>query len=99
VPEGDFWNLRDVASDAELTNDEGEAPQSLAKVITQGPEGDIQNLRDVAGDAEVMNNEGEARRRPSPKVAEHHEACDPGRSVQVRLSYLGKLLNTPVVIY
>ena len=39
-----------------------------------------------------------ARRRPSPKVAEHHETRDPGRSVQVGLSYLGKLLNIPIVI-
>ena len=68
TPEGDFRNLRDVASDAELTNDEGEAPQSLAKVITQGPEGDIQNLRDVAGDAEVMNNEGEALQSPAKAI-------------------------------
>ena len=71
MPEGDFWNLRDVASDAELTNDEGEAPQSLATVITQGPEGDIQNLRDVAGDAEVMNNEGEGHHRRSRSIRKH----------------------------
>ena len=59
-----------MASDAELTNDEGEAPQSLAKVITQGPEGDIQNLRNVAGDAEVMNNEGEALPSPAKAITE-----------------------------
>jgi len=39
-----------------------------------------------------------ARRRFSPKVARHHETCDPGRSIQVGLSYLAKLPNTPDVI-
>ena len=64
----------------ELMNDGGEAPRSLAKVITEGLDGDVQNLRGVVGDAEVMNDEGEGLQSParsSPKVAERHETCDP----------------------
>ena len=40
-----------------------------------------------------------AQQRSSPKVTGRHETCDPGRSVQVGLSYLVNLLNTPVVTY
>ena len=40
----------------------------------------------------------EARRRSLPKVARRHAACDSSMSVQLGLSYLVKLPNTPNVI-
>ena len=65
------------------------------------PEGDVKNLRmwqaaQKQGATNAMPHK--ARRRFPPKVAKCHETCDPGRSLQVELSYLGKLLNTPDVI-
>ena len=58
----------------ELMNDEGEAPQSLAKVITEDLDGDVQNLRGVVGDAEVMNDEGEGPQSPAKVITEGRRA-------------------------
>jgi len=35
-PEGDIQNLRNVAGDAEVMNNEGEGPHSPAKIIAEG---------------------------------------------------------------
>ena len=58
----------------ELMNNEGEAPRSLAKVITKGLDGDVQNLRGVVGDAEVMNDEGEGPQSPAKVITEGRRA-------------------------
>ena len=55
-------------------NDEGEAPRSLAKVITEGLDGDVQNLRGVVGNAEVMNDEGEGLQSPAKVITEGRRA-------------------------
>ena len=55
-------------------NDEGEAPRSLAKVITESLNGDVLNLRGVVGDAEVMNDEGEGPQSPAKIIVEGHRA-------------------------
>ena len=38
------------------------------------------------------------RQRSLPKVVKQREACDSGRSVQIKLSYMRKLPNAPIVI-
>ena len=89
-------------------NRDVDEPQRLkarakVRVTDQGhiPEGDVANLRmwQAAWKWKAVEAElHDACQRFPPKVAKRHEACDPGRSVQVELSYPGKLPNTPTVI-
>ena len=65
------------------------------------PEGDDGNLRvrqTVWKHKAIQAELREERRRSPPKIVKQREACDSGRSVQVGLSYSGKLPNTPNVI-
>ena len=77
--------------------------RAKVRVTDQGhiPEGDVANLRmwQAAWKWKAVEAElHDACQRFPPKVAKQHEACDPSRSVQVELSYPGKLPNTPTVI-
>ena len=116
--EGDALNLRDASGSAEETDEKGEVPRSLSKVVTEdcrtsrNPkvprtarshtlEGYDKNLRTQRATQEWRTMKAaphEACRRPLPKVPEGQETCDPSRSIQVGLSDLEKLPNTPNVI-
>jgi len=65
------------------------------------PEGDDGNLRvrQIVWKQKAIQAElREERQRSLPKIVKQHEAYDSGRSVQVELSYPGKLPNTHNVI-
>jgi len=114
----DALNLRDASGSAKVTDEKGEVPRSLSKVVTEGCrtsrnpkvprtarshtlEGYDKNLRARRATQEWRTMKvapHEACRRPLPKVPEGQETCDPSRSIQVGLSDLGKLPNTPNVI-
>ena len=82
-------------------DDQSQEPKVRGTDQGHVPEGDDENLRDEADGSEqwtMKPKHYEACRRFLPKVAMYHEICDPGRSVQVELSYSGKLPNTPDVI-
>ena len=111
APEDGILSRRDASGSAEAKNDEGEVPRSLSKVVAKGRrtsqnpevhtlEGYDKNLRVRRATQEWRAMKAaphEACQGPLPKVPEGQKTRDPGGSIQVGLSNLGKLPNTPVV--
>ena len=111
APEDGILSRRDASGSAEAKNDEGEVPRSLLKVVAKGRqtsqnpkvhtlEGYDKNLRVWRATQEWRAMKAaphEACQGPLPKVPERKKTRDPGGSIQVELSNLGKLPNTPVV--
>ena len=111
APEDDTLSHRDASGSAEAKNDEGEVPRSLSKVVAKGRrtsqnpevhtlEGYDKNLRVRRATQEwrtMKTAPHEACQGPLPKVPEGQKTRDPGGSIQVEMSNLGKLPNTHIV--
>ena len=90
-------SLSKVVAKGRRTSRNPEVPRTVRSHTLEGYDKNLRVRRATQEWRTMKATPREAYQRPLPKVPEGQKTRDPGRSIQVGLSNLGKLPNTPIV--
>jgi len=90
-------SLSKVVAKGRRTSRNPEVPRTVRSHTLEGYDKNLRVRRATQEWRTMKATPHEACQRPLPKVPEGQKTRDPGRSIQVGLSNLGKLPNTPIV--
>jgi hypothetical protein len=90
-------SLSKVVAKGRRTSRNPEVPRTVRSHTLEGYDKNLRVRRATQEWRTMKATPHEACQRPLPKVPEGQKIRDPGRSIQVGLSNLGKLPNTPIV--